>query len=580
MPTRGKDETLLKAWISWEDGIGYLTDAKGINGFYYANAILGLQGELRPAPGLLGANTAGVPSRTPIAFAPTGDGAKAVQYWFEDTVLDGTEVEAYLYAVTNNSPAIGTASIDSSISKLDLRNAAFGAVVTADAITNSNADAPLGSPMRYQGLWYVPGGRRVADATLTDICQLTTIAVNGGADTWTRSGAGASPTTADHLAMLNFQGTKHLKNSGSSILATNGNALLDSSWGSYNPVGDKNERALAIQNLADAMFVFNKEGLYSFNDKAQSGLVFSDFKYWRNVMREAAATPFKGGLILGHPTGLQHYTPRSLPVSIGPDARFSSLGLPPPGASTEFQNGRYHGVAIAGDFIYAIYQPTPQGGSGTGSGKGRNGLILFGTPKGLIDPTSITWQVIGNVNLYDKGLFSGCHVSTVGFPEVTDQPSPTLWLSSSNAGATAAQLLRMNLDNRATPFRARGETHLIALSGEAWMSELTFPDPVDLQQLVVYTQDMILGDEWLFGLLIDGRPVGSAVGPFSNTSEITVGNIIQSNGRNKLEMDVRGTHRVMLHIKYTFNETTGGTAAARVPPTIKRIELWGRPGAS
>ena len=43
---------LLKTWTGWERGIGYLpeSDEEETKGLYYANGILGIHGELRPAP--------------------------------------------------------------------------------------------------------------------------------------------------------------------------------------------------------------------------------------------------------------------------------------------------------------------------------------------------------------------------------------------------------------------------------------------------------------------------------------------------------------------------------------------------
>ena len=585
MATKGaKNEVALKVWASWEDGVGYLYDEQGINGLYYANAILGLRGELRPAPAFMGTSAAplteiditdGVSTRSAIT------GLTSAQYFFEEITTDvAVSNEAYLYPIINNDGRLSGAAIGDAVYKMDMRFATFGAYLS-EGFSNGSANDPLGSPMRYQGQWFVPGAN--------DIRRLTTVAAAGAADTWTASSAGGSPTSADHLALLNFQGTKVKRGSGSSLLATNGDPLLDTAWGSYNQVGDKNERALGIQNLADAMFIFNKEGLYSFNDKVQSGLVFGDFRHWRNVLREAAIVPFKGGLILGHPTGLQFYQPRNLPVAIGPDSNPASTGLGPPGGPTEFSNGRWHGVSVAGDYIYAVYQPTPTGGSGIGTGTARNALILFGTPKGMADPTDITWQVVGSTNLQSKSLFSTCFVSTLGYPEVSDQPSPTLWVNSSNSAASTLTLKRMNLDNRATPFRSRLETHRVVnnitegtTAAECWLSELMFPQPVELTRLVVYTQDMVFlsgtegPDCWKFSVLLNGAPEqASAISGISSLADIAVGRI-NRNGRTEIELNHQDIHRLMLHI--AFQSTIGSATGSvnRVAPSIKRIELWGR----
>jgi hypothetical protein len=609
MPARAKDEVLLKLWSSWEDGIGYLYDEPGIAGLYYANKILGLRGELRPAPAFLGANTDGSPSLTEIDITPGVStrspisGSVTMQYSFEEIPTNLTASEAYFYPIVNNNGVLDGTTIGAAIYKMDLRNSGYGTYLSEGISTDLSND-PLGSPMRYGGdnhagdnraHWFVPGCR--TGASFRDICRLTTVASAGAADTWHRSstiGGGVTATTADHLALLNFQGSKVLRGSGASILATNGNPLHDGDWGSYNPVGDRKERSLALQSLLDAMFVFNKDGIYSFNDKVQSGLVFQDFKYWRTLLRESALVPFKGGLLIGHSSGLQYYQVKNLPVSIGPDARFASLGMGPPGGPTEFSNGRYHGVAVAGDFLYTIYQPTPTGGTGVGSGTARNALVLFGTPKNLIDPSDVTWQVIGNINLSHKGMFHGCHVSTLGFPESSDQSSPALWVPSSNSDGTTVTLKRMNLDNRATPYRARSEPHVVVNNStegtscaDAWLSELMFPEPIELTKLVVYTQDMIyagsnnLGpDCWKFSVIINGAPEQSSlISGISSLADIPIGRV-NRNGRIEIEMDLQDVHRLMLHVAFqstiSSSAPIGSPLQTRVPPTIKRIELWGR----
>jgi len=63
----------LKIWRDWSDGVGFLDDSPDANGLYYASGILGMLGELRPAP-LKNTVTVGI------------DESHHYQYFFEEPI--------------------------------------------------------------------------------------------------------------------------------------------------------------------------------------------------------------------------------------------------------------------------------------------------------------------------------------------------------------------------------------------------------------------------------------------------------------------------------------------------------------
>jgi len=561
-----KDLVSLKTWESWSDGIGFARETRGVNGMYYANGIIGTSTDLRPAPTVT--NNSLIITATTMAANP----AHAL-YFFEEAVVS-TENRAYLYVLASTQNPINSAQIDSRVIKVKLENSGFGNTFEEHATPRANGcNDPWGQPARYQARWYLTRGTPAA--ATTDTLELTTVGDNV-ADTWAISTKNAADS-ADHFVNLNFQVSKSRRTQGFAILTKDAN-LRTGVWGATFEVGDRDERALGLTTLSGANFALLPQGLYSYNEAAKSGQVFDDFRDWRLVMLHATLKPYKSGLLIAHPSGLYYYTPGNQPVNIGPDAFDSMTGVEPPGGPNDssgisLQNGRYHGCSIVGDYIYCLFQPRLTGPTL---------FIMFGAPrKG--DPTDIAWQIIGqslsSITASGAGFpvranaqFTPCFVSTLGFSESTTNASPVLWMGNTTANIGLVGTRRVNLDNRGTPFRARSEIHQVAATGNAWMSELFFPDPQDLEELIVVTQDMAtiagIADEWRLSLITDGQEWTSG----DTDTDAYVASSIKSNGRSVLPVRRHAVHRAMLHV------TWAGASSDRVTPcpTIKRVELRGR----
>ena len=146
-----------------------------------------------------------------------------------------------------------------------------------------------------------------------------------------------------------------------------------------------------------------------------------------------------------------------------------------------------------------------------------------------------------------------------GKPNSADYVTPTLWSQS------GADLVYIKLDPSASPFHSRADTHKVVLSGNAFMSELIFPEPVDLSELVVYTQDMLSDDtdEWQMSFIVN------ATGNEENFAPIV------QNGRTAIPLTNKLVHRLTLHVQWVATSTSD-----RVPPTIAQIELYGKPTES
>ena len=93
------------------------------------------------------------------------------------------------------------------------------------------------------------------------------------------------------------------------------------------------------------------------------------------------------------------------------------------------------------------------------------------------------------------------------------------------------------------------------------MSEIIFPEPVNLTEIVVYTQDMADGDEWQLSAYFDDED-----------TDVKFGTPFIGNGKDERKLDLKKVTRFMLHVNWVATSTSD-----RVPPTIKKIELMGRP---
>ena len=149
----------------------------------------------------------------------------------------------------------------------------------------------------------------------------------------------------------------------------------------------------------------------------------------------------------------------------------------------------------------------------------------------------------------------GVGVALNGNPISSAYVTPTVWLHSGE------DLSYMVLDPRASPFRSRADTHRVNVAADAYMSEIIFPEPVDITKIVVYTQDMADGDEWQLSAFYNDED-----------TEVNFGTPFIGNGRDERNLDLKKVTRFMLHANWVATSTSD-----RVPPTIKKIELIGRP---
>ena len=421
------------------------------------------------------------------------------------------------------------------LEKVDLFNSAFGTLETGNyTLTNLKK---AGQPTRYQGFWWLPDGDEFDPRKLT---------VAGGAP----SGELAASTAwaaggADHLGNMNGQMIAGLKDNGYAILSINGTPTTTANWGSYYTVGDRDERPAAISGLSGLSFVLTVEGLLSFNDSGRSGLIFEDFRSWRNVFDNIPMPPWRGGLLIPHPTGLLYYTPGEAPVNVGVEVKGAVGGLPPTGA-TELHGGRYMGVYATGDYVWAIYQPLL---SSTAA------LVLCGYSQ-TGEPHDLTWQSVSTTTLQDAQHLLGIFVSAQSQPNSSTYSTPCVWYGDND------DLAYNILDQRAGPFRSRADTHKVVTSGDAFMGEMFFPVAVDLDDIIIETQDMASGDEWQISVIVN-----------NSGTDINVGAPIVASGRHRRSLQsFEGTYRIMVHVSWLAT-----SVASRVPPTIKRIELYGNP---
>jgi len=462
-----------------------------------------------------------------------GDAGYQVQYMFDDVATsDSTKPFLYYGKSTRDGTNLGTW-----VGKVDIGNASFGTGL-ADAHEFSSISTPLlgGQPARYKSIWRFPTGN------LTSSADLITIGT-GAISTDTLATIGMGPGD-DHLTLIGHQLAGIVEDGvnpgGARLLKVNGNPQTAADWGSVFEVGDKTSRAAGIRGLGGLAFVMNVEGLYSFGTAGRSGLIFEDFREWRNIHENIPLGAWKGGLVIPHPSGLLFFHPGQLPTHIGLDSKNLATVLPPTNA-TELLGGFYHSTATAGSFLYAIYQPDPSSTS----------LLALCAYEG---PSGIVWQALGTATLRDLETMNGCYVATLSRPVSANFATPTLWYQD------AGTLTSTTLSGRASPFRTRGDIHKVLLSANAFMSELFFDTLTDLSHVVVYTENMASGDEWQISGISD------------NGLDVNYSTPVVSDNRRVLRINQTGVRRFMLHTKWTATSTSD-----RVPPIIKRIELYGKP---
>lgn len=517
-------ETLLKTWDNWNAGVGYLRDDGRTPGMYYATSILGGSQDLRPAPFKNDCDHSSMTQETDLVMT----------YAFDENY---SSTVSFLYAILNS---VAGATNKAEVVKVRLDNANFGVVTKTNADVSYRVADNLGQPVKYQGNWFIAGA--------TTIKKLTTIAAAGTNDTWSTGTAAAT-----HIAMLNHQMVRATTSQGVAILGEDESPIDDTKWGSYFACGDKSENPSALFVINGLTFVLKKSGLFTFGEKngrTISGQVYEDFGRWRATFDNLPTTLWKGGAVIPHPTGLLFYAPGEPFTPIGIEAKPEMHGICPGGA-TEFEIGRYHGAATAGDYLYTIYQPDP--GSTAA-------LVLVGFSPGAF-PTDITWQCIGSLTLKANAANAvhGIFAAAQGFPDSASEMNPTIWFSDAASGNE--HMSYIILDSRGQPLRGRANTYKVVTSGDAFMSEIFFPTPVDLRTIIVYTDDMADGDEWQISVIAN-----------DTDADVNIGAPIIGSGRHERKFERYSIYRLMLHVKWVATSTS-----TRVPPTIKRIELWGNP---
>ncbi|KKN25155.1 hypothetical protein LCGC14_0887640 [marine sediment metagenome] len=473
------------------------------------------------------------------------------QYFLEELATTDT-TEVFLYAIrgvekesaTGLFPTWGNdiiqTQVDVYMHKIHISDAVATPVVREGSHRIALALQP-GKPEKYQGLWYFPMGN---DTKHLELTVIGTGVVSG--DTLTGLATSFAPG-ADHLGKLGHQMISVVQNGtnggGARILAEDGNPLTASDWGPVFQVGERNDRPRGVTALHGLMFVLQEDGLYSFNSSARTDLVWEDYRSWRGALSNINMSPFEGGLLLPHPAGLLDYKVGEEPEDFGiPD--IGTSGTPASGV-TELHGGRYHSTFVVGKKVYKIYQPNLTS---------TTVLVMVGIPNP--EGGRPFWHVLGTSTLNIATNMLACHVTTLS----TDV-APTLWFG--NAG----DINYVTLDPQASPFRARGDTHKVNLAADAYMSELRFTEPVDLEEIVVQTSaDMATGDEFQISLLTNGTG-----------NDIKVGAPIRGSGvRHTFKLDrAKGGKKVtslVLRVNWAATSTS-----ARVPPAIQSIELFGQP---
>ena len=463
------------------------------------------------------------------------------QYFFEEPeTADSTNPFLYLVRGDVNGD-LGVYA-----SKVSLDRGDFGTIQAGhhEIAAPSAAKRYAGQPARYQGLWYFPAGN---DQTFRELTTVGSGAISG--DTLTAAGASFAPG-ADHLANLGSQLVSAVQDGtnggGARILAIDGAPRTAANWGSVFQVGDKSERPAGLRSLQGASFVLNREGLFSFNSKGRSWLVFEDLRSWPSTFKNGVLIPRSGGMMFTHPSGLLLFYPGEQPQGVGIDSQSIGQSIPASGV-TEIGSGFHVGTVVTGDYTWSLYQSDPTSATA---------LILVS-----YGDNPIVWQSLGVVSIPDVLDMTGCTVSLTGEQVSSTLATPTLWFGD------GSDLRYLVLGPRASPFRSRTDTHKVNVLADAYMSELRFTEPVDLTELVVHTsKDMGSGDEFQISLLVNGTGDDIDVGPPVRGSGIRH---VRSIDRKKGGKNVTS---LVLHVNWVATST-----ANRVPPVIQSIELYGKP---
>lgn len=408
-----------------------------------------------------------------------------------------------------------------------------------------------GQPARYRGFWYFPAGNDHKPYKLT--------VASGGAMSDTLTATAASFVAgSDHYVMLGFSlagAVEEGTNSGGlrllAIDPANDStwATTDANWGSDFPTGDITRRPQGLVSTDGLAFVLNPEGLYSFNNAARSNIVWEDFRGWIDFLKNVQPRQYSGGLLVPHPSGLYFWSVGGLPVNVSIDKNEWNR-RPAQSLITDFTGGRYHSIVVAGDYVYAIYQP---------NFTSLTAYVLCGYKKQ--SPEDLGWIVLDSFALTQDHTAN----STVAMPHGIGV-SLAGRLSSGDTQAAivygvGGDLAYIRLDQHGTPYERpiASVPYTPRTSANAWMSELVFPTETKLERIVVYTRNLVSGtDSFVLSRVADDDGI-----------ERTIGASIIANGRNV--RDLGG----LICTTFDLNVTYAGGTSHSTLPMITRIELWG-----
>lgn len=518
---------LLKVWNDWSDGMGHMVDDGQRNGYatplvYDEPGFIGTKGSLRPSSNGL--------TKSGLGTSWATDSTYVLEHVFEDKDTNG---QYYLYMIAN-------APSDSEIVKMDLAN------TLTERGTQTYTDR-VGSPVRYKGNWYW-----APLAASTRIYELTTVGAGAAADTI--SDDGGSNYGNCHLSLVGHQAARLMKSGGVSLLATDG-SLLTGTWGSTFDVGDDDDTPLGLASAEGLTYALKGRGLYTFNDRGRAALVLEDEGLWeRGSTPGNLITPWKGGVVYSHPSGLYYVRPGQDPISIGlhkiqgmnsSTETSSSWNLLDPAAGsgvTHFGFGQFYGVQAAGDYIYAIYHAWGTGYGHVLGGYARNG-----------DIRDIVWNSVG----FTGTAHYGVHITTRG-ARTTEFTNTFLVFQNGNGS-----IRLVPLGYNASYFYGQ-EAGVYPCDSGIWLSELLLTEEKTPRHLQVVVGGMLRGtpeSEFQFWLIPDGE----------YTKTVACGPPIQGNGSWTIPIPQMGpVHRIQIGVEY--NIITGSTAMS---PFIRQIELWG-----
>ncbi len=458
-------------------------------------------------------------------------------YYFEESIADDDQ---YMYVsrgrpVDEDDVAPNISDPPVFVNKISMRNSDFGQDLGIWEFPDLTFP---GQVARYQGSWYLPyGGTKSARQLTVGTGTVEADTLSGLTD--------AGGNTAEHIANRAHQLFGSRAGEGVRILINDGDPTSEADWGQYFSVGDKSERAAGLASVDGADFVMNQDGLWSFisddnGDPLGTALVFEDFRIWKSLFPNVPISPWKGGLLIPHPSGLLFWIPGQQPTNIGFDSRAVSFGDPPVNV-TDFKKGRYLGVVGVGDYIYAIYQPDIT----LSQVHIMCGYLFSGSSR----TSELIWQSLGVSNLYEPDYSANVGVTLLSKPLSTEFETPVLWYNNGN------NIMHKYLDSRAGPFRVGRTTQ----SGFILLSELFFPDSETLTEMVIYTQGMRDGDSWQLSLVNDGL------------TETNMGSPIITSGKNVIKIDRHNVYRAMFKLTWS----TSNEEESTVTPSIRRMELYG-----